>query len=223
MWKPPRPVLVSILLDAAVAQMDDAVGARGNFRIVRDDDHRQPVVPEQAAKQIEDGRAGFGIEISRRFIRQQQRGTICQRAGDGDALFFAAGQVRWVCGASFARGRRIRAGSSARARRACSGIFRQHQRRFHVFHRGQRRQQIETLEDEADALAAMTHKLRFGGRPSDKPSTRISPPLGRSRPPMRFSNVDLPEPEGPTNAVNSPRGTVRSTSDSAATTVLPTL
>jgi len=47
------------LLNVSVAQMDDPVRARGNFGIVRDHDHRQPLCPEHAAQQVQHGAAGF--------------------------------------------------------------------------------------------------------------------------------------------------------------------
>src|SRR5438093_7983155 len=37
------------------------------------------------------------------------------------------------------------------------------------------------------------------------PSTRIVPPVGRSRPATTLRSVDLPEPDGPITATNSPR------------------
>src|SRR3954470_6784593 len=43
------------------------------------------------------------------------------------------------------------------------------------------------------------------------PSMRYVPELGRSRQPTTFSSVDLPDPDGPTIAMASPRSTVRST------------
>ena len=48
---------------------------------------------------------------------------------------------------------------------------------------------------------AMARSLR---RRRSSPSTRISPSLGRSMAAMRWSSVDLPEPDGPMRATNSP-------------------
>ena len=38
---------------------------------------------------------------------------------------------------------------------------------------------------------------------------RISPAVGRSRPPIRLRRVDLPEPDGPTMETISPRRDVK--------------
>src|SRR5437870_9290962 len=56
-------------------------------------------------------------------------------------------------------------------------------------------------------------------RPSSWPSTTICPPVGRSSPATRLSRVDLPLPEGPMMATNSPAPTARSTPASALTAV----
>ena len=53
------------------------------------------------------------------------------------------------------------------------------------------------------------------------PSRITSPVVGRSRPPRTWSNVDLPEPDGPIRATNSPAWTVSETPRSASTTVEP--
>src|SRR5713226_7181063 len=51
-------------------------------------------------------------------------------------------------------------------------------------------------------------------------SSQISPALGRSRQPIRFMRVLLPDPEGPMTASHSPGSTERDTSSSACTTPL---
>src|SRR5439155_19968722 len=53
------------------------------------------------------------------------------------------------------------------------------------------------------------------------PSTRTVPPVGRSRPATTLSRVDLPEPEGPITATNSPRRIPSVTPASAATVAWP--
>jgi len=42
-----------------------------------------------------------------------------------------------------------------------------------------------------------------------RPSTRTSPFVGRRKPVASFMKVDLPQPEGPTTAMNSPRRACR--------------
>ena len=47
------------------------------------------------------------------------------------------------------------------------------------------------------------------------PAIKTEPELGLSRQPMRFIMVDLPLPDGPTMATNSPRSITRSMPSSA--------
>src|SRR5687767_12132265 len=48
------------------------------------------------------------------------------------------------------------------------------------------------------------------------------PLVGRSRQPARCMNVDLPEPDGPVNATNCPRGISSEMPRSARTSISPT-
>src|SRR6185437_8137673 len=56
-----------------------------------------------------------------------------------------------------------------------------------------------------------------------RPAISTVPLVGRSRPPMMFSSVDLPEPEGPIWQTNSPGCTSRLTFTSARTISSPSL
>src|SRR6188472_2910281 len=56
---------------------------------------------------------------------------------------------------------------------------------------------------------------------SAAPSTRTSPPVGRSSPPSRCSSVLLPDPDAPTIATRSPTATSRSTPSSTGTSSGP--
>src|SRR5579859_76605 len=53
---------------------------------------------------------------------------------------------------------------------------------------------------------------------TSSPSSQISPEVGRSRQPIRFTRVDLPEPEGPMIAIHSPGSTLREKSSRARMT-----
>src|SRR4051812_30885635 len=55
------------------------------------------------------------------------------------------------------------------------------------------------------------------------PSMRTSPSLACSKPAMIFISVDLPQPEGPTMATNSPSATDRLTPPTTGRSCLPAL
>src|SRR6185312_7785165 len=60
-------------------------------------------------------------------------------------------------------------------------------------------------------------KPRSSGASSSirRSSSQIEPPVSGSSPARQFRAVDLPQPDGPSRAMNSPRWTVRDTSFSA--------
>ena len=59
------------------------------------------------------------------------------------------------------------------------------------------------------------------GAVTGRPSMLIVPALGWSRPAIRRITVDLPEPELPTRATNSPEFTAKLTSRSTSLLALP--
>ena len=162
----------------------------------------------QIANQREDLVAGRGVEVAGRFVGEQDRRIDRQRAGDRDALALAArelvGQVLQAVAELHERQQLARALVDFPARPAT-----QVQRQADVLEARQRRQQVEELEDEADLVAADARQPSSDRPASASPSTRTSPEVGRSRPPTRFSSVDLPEPDGPMIETISPRGMVR--------------
>jgi hypothetical protein len=57
----------------------------------------------------------------------------------------------------------------------------------------------------------------FSGRVTGSPATRTLPAFGRRSPETSFSSVDLPQPDGPTIAANSPSSIAIEQSRSART------
>ncbi len=87
---------------------------------------------------------------------------------------------------------------------------------------GQRRNEVERLEDEADALAAELAERVLSEPAEISASPRWTVPVvGRSRPAAQWRNVLLPDPEGPITAVKDPRANPNETSRRAATLVSP--
>ena len=76
----------------------------------------------------------------------------------------------------------------------------------------------ELLEHEADAGGAQRGDSRRSPRAAaSSPVIRTVPALGRSSEPIRCSNVDLPDPDGPVIASSSPGSTVKLTPRTAST------
>ena len=161
-------------------------------------------------QQVEDLVAGLAVEIAGRLVAEQQR-----RVGDdarGRCRRAAPGRPR-AAADSASRDRSGRRPPAPSRRAACArprDEAGQQQRQLDVALGRQHRQQVVELEDEPDVPGA---PARPAGRPTSgrcaarRPRSR--PRVGRSRPPSRFSSVDLPDPDGPISARKSPRGMSR--------------
>jgi excinuclease UvrABC helicase subunit UvrB len=77
---------------------------------------------------------------------------------------------------------------------------------------------IEFWGDEVEQLSIINP---ISGEAIERPATRISPEVGRSMPPTRWSSVDLPLPDSPTRARDSPAATSRSRLSRATTGSAP--
>ena len=174
----------------------------------------------QRFEELDDRRPGLRVEAAGGLVGEQQRRLEQQRAAERDPLLLAARELRRevlrrarpcpTCVEELgARG----AASSAPARPAIRPGS------SDVLERGEVRQQLVELEDEADRAVAERGQLgRPTARPSACPPTSIvaARPAGRA-PPSRCSSVDLPEPDGPTIASRSPASTSRSMPRSTST------
>jgi len=58
------------------AQLEDAIGRRRDRIVVGGHDDRGVVVVMNLAHQLNDLGPGFDVEVSGRFVAQQQRGTV---------------------------------------------------------------------------------------------------------------------------------------------------
>ena len=181
------------------------------------------VMPErlQLGQQFHDFDAGGRIQVARGLVGQDQGRMRHQRASDRHALLLAARQLRRRVPGPVTEAHVIQ-----RFLGALVALGRRHaridQRQLDVLERRGPRQQVEILEHEADELVAHLAPVRCAraaprpGRPAC--SCRAS---GESRQPRMFISVDLPEPDEPVMATNSPLSISRFTSRSAANSVSP--
>lgn len=84
----------AFLLDAAVAQQQDAVGHRHRFGlVVRDAQGRQPERHDQFAQPGARFLAQLRVEVRQRFVEQDHRRVVDERARNRDALLLATRQL----------------------------------------------------------------------------------------------------------------------------------
>ena len=65
----------------------------GGLRVVGDHDDGLAVLAVELLQQAEDLLGGLAVEVAGRLVADQQRRIGDDRAGDGDALLLAAGQL----------------------------------------------------------------------------------------------------------------------------------
>ena len=77
--------------DHAVVEHDDLVGADDGREPVRDDQRR--AVARHPFERVLDLLLGVAVERRGRLVEEQDRRRLEDRAGDGDALLLAAGEL----------------------------------------------------------------------------------------------------------------------------------
>ena len=113
------------------------------------------------AQQPEDFLAVGRVEVAGRLVAQDRFRIAHQGAGDGDALHLAAGHFLGKVAGAAAHADAFQALGRVLERLAAADAAQQ-QRQRHVLHGRQRRQQVEELEDEADARPAQVRAFAVG-------------------------------------------------------------
>ena len=144
--------------DRAVGEADDALGASGEREVVRHQDDGGARFAIERLEQLDDVRAGVAVEVAGGLVGEEHARRVAEGARDGDALLLAAGELvgKW-CARSPSP---TRASSSRRARRRAV-VAAQLERDLHVLERGERGDELEALEDEADFRPAELRALIF--------------------------------------------------------------
>ena len=156
-----------------------------------------------SSDQVHHGFAVARIEVSGRFIREQDRGLAAQRAGDGDALLLTSGELRGIVFHAMRHADLVQRFLYAFLALDC-GHTAIGQRQFDIFVNREVADQIETLEDETDLPVSNPGALAERSFSTGLPFNEYDPSLGVSRRPRIESSVDFPQPEGPDIATYSP-------------------
>ena len=147
--------------EAAIGELFHAVGHLHDHAVVGAGDDGDAFAVAEVAEEAEDGAGGGGVEFAGGLVGEDEAGLAGERAGDGDALLFAAGEfVGAMVGAPREPDdfegvlRALDAFAVAEAGDA--------ERELDVLLGGEQRQQPERLEDEAELVAAQLREVLFG-------------------------------------------------------------
>ena len=141
------------------------------------------------------------VEVAGRLVGEDDLRAAGEGPGDGDALLLATGELARPVREAVAETDGV--DDLVEPRRVGLAAGERHRERD-VLDRGERRHQVEGLEDEADPVAAQLGELRSSSVPRS-----VSPMKHVARgevvePGDACISVDLPEPDGPMMAVKRP-------------------
>ena len=142
-------------------------------------------------------RPHVGIECRKRFIHQDDFGIDGERARYGDTLAFSAGEHGRIFACVAGKADEVQ--QLARVRLALSGFAAAETKlkaEHDIFERGAPRHQPWRLKHESDFLPGVA-----GSTPID----RDAPAIRSEQSADDWSEVDLPQPDGPRMQTNSPR------------------
>src|SRR5438067_1558208 len=152
--------------DLAVAHLDDAAAHGGGLRVVRDHDDGLVEAVVHLLKHVQDDGRVLGVEVPRRLVGEDECGLGDDGAGERHALLLAAGKLQGLVvhlvfelehAKDFAPPLGVAAAVFAAAVYALGEL--------EVALGGERREEVEALEDEADLAAAYVGAARVrGGR-----------------------------------------------------------
>src|SRR5881409_3240843 len=130
----------------------------GYSGVVRHDDDRLSELLVEAAEQVEDLLSGLRVELPGGLVRQEERRVIREGHSDGDPLLLAAAQLVGTVARTLRHAHELEQLLPAfRADRRA--LPREPQRQFDVFFGGERGDEVEELEDEADLREAILDEV----------------------------------------------------------------
>jgi len=140
--------------------MNGAGTVSGGLGIMRDHDDGLRAVTAEILQDREDVAGGLGVQIASGFIGYNQTRVGDQGAGDGDALFLAAGKLLRQMMAAFAQPNEVEGCCDLLA--ALTGTEAGEQEgQLHVLKGGENRDQVKGLENEADVLVTPIGEFGF--------------------------------------------------------------
>src|SRR5437867_889605 len=142
----------------ALVEVDDPLGALGGVRIVGHHDDGLLELPVEPVEQLEDLLGRLAVEVAGGLVGEQHRGVAHDRARDRHALLLAARELARVVVHAIGEPDQLEREQGALAALLAAHAHEQ-QRQLDVLERGQHRDQVVELEDEADVARAPHREL----------------------------------------------------------------
>jgi hypothetical protein len=153
---PPLAFIVGYQSSAPQAQ--DSARLPGEVRIMGHQHKRRAGCGIEFKNQPHDLLRGLRIKVTRGLVGEKNLWPVHERAGDRNPLLFSAGKLNRVVVQAVFETDPLQQICGTAARVIFTADLRGH---HHVFQSGQRRQQLEALEDETDKLVADLRQLLF--------------------------------------------------------------
>ncbi len=181
-----------------------AANGLDHFQLVGDQHNGQPQLAVDLRQQLQDRRRGFRVQGAGGLIRQQVTRPGGQGPGDAHPLLLATGQLRRIGLGLVAKTHQFQQFQNPRAALAFAqaGNFQRH--RDVVLNRA-RMQQVEALEDHADALA-LPAQLAHGQGAKVLAVHQDAPAAGPLQQVQAAQQGRLAGAAAPENAVHRPVG-----------------
>src|SRR5579885_2890674 len=185
---------VSILNQLSIPHVDNAIRNGSRFGIMRDPQNCLSQRAIQRSHHVQDSLGILAVQIPRRLISQQNLGFADDGACNCHPLLFAPGKGVGAMVQPVGDAEHFHDHlKTMRIEAVAMNMLSQ----LNILLGCERGEQVEALKDKANFM----------------------PP--EARPPRRCNNVDLPQPEGPTIATNSPSWIASVTPRSACVSTLP--
>src|SRR5215467_7164754 len=165
--------------DPPVGEKDDPVGVARGRRVVGDHDDGLAELAHAAAEQVQDLRAGAGVEVAGGLVGEDDFRPADQGPRDGDPLLLPAGQLRRAVPQPRAQAHRVHDRVEPGP---VGGAPRDVQREGDVVRGGECGQQVVGLEDEADVVAAQPGQPALRQRGDLGAADPHLPPVGAVQP-----------------------------------------
>ena len=181
---------------------------QGELDILLDEDHRDPLLPVDAAEHLEDVRDDPRREPERRLVDQEEAGPAHEAARDRHHLLLAPGERagQLIVALAEAREERLHRGEALRAMRLGRRMVRAEE-------------EVLPHREVGEQPAALEHVREAAGHPCvgrqrvDAPAVDLDAArLRGDSPDTLLRTVDFPAPFGPRRATISPAPTARETS-----------